>query len=350
MRIDSHHPRNPLTDDATPLNDAGTSSPTPPERNHILFGADGLRAGWSLLIYISLLAIIISTARFITLQVHHASAAAHKSAGPHEQAPLAAFINEGVPLLAVVLASWIMSLIERRPVGVYGFAGARRPSRFLAGLGWGVAFLSLLVLILKSAGLLVFDTRLLFGQTALRYGCIWLGNFFLVSLFEEYFLRGYLQFTLSRGIAGIFGALDFRNRAALGFWTTAFLLSFLFGLGHGSNPGESPIGLLSAGIAGLVFCLSLWRTGSLWWAIGFHAAWDWAQSFLYGVADSGTMVQFHLFATHPVGRPLLSGGATGPEGSILILIIMALIALVIFLTLRQAPVTTKAGDLSVDGG
>lgn len=325
-----------MTDDALQRDDVSAIQRAPlppPERSHIFFGADGLRAGWSLLIFIGLLAILFAAARFITVHVHHP--ATHKSAGPHEQAPLASFLNEGVPLLCVVLASWIMSRIEKRPMGVYGFGGTHRLSRFLVGLGWGVAFLSLLVLTLKSVGLLVFDSRLLFGPAILRYAVIWLVNFLLVALFEEYLLRGYLQFTLSRGIAGIFGALELRHRTALGFWTTALLLSFFFGLGHGSNPGESPIGLLSAGLAGLVFCFSLWQTGSLWWAIGFHTAWDWAQSFLYGVADSGTMVQFHLFATHPVGRPLLSGGATGPEGSLLIVIIMALIALVILLTLPR---------------
>ena len=122
----------------------------------------------------------------------------------------------------------------------------------------------------------------------------------------------------------------------MGFWTSAVIFSILFGLGHKGNPGESPIGLLSAGVIGMVFCLSLWRTRSLWWAIGFHASWDWAQSFLYGVADSGAMVQHHFLATHPVGRPILSGGVTGPEGSILILPIQALVCLIILFTLPRA--------------
>lgn len=86
---------------------------------------------------------------------------------------------------------------------------------------------------------------------------------------------------------------------------------------------------------GTVFCLSLWRTGSLWWAIGFHASWDWAQSFLYGVADSGLIVQHHLLATHPVGKPILSGGATGPEGSIFILPVMAVVSCIIIFTLPR---------------
>ena len=110
-------------------------------------------------------------------------------------------------------------------------------------------------------------------------------------------------------------------------------MSFLFGFGHGKNPGESPIGMLSAGLIAVIFCFSLWRTGSLWWAIGVHATWDWGQSFLYGVADSGLMIQHHLLATHPAGKPLVSGGTTGPEGSIFILAVLALITVIILLTL-----------------
>ena len=48
------------------------------------------------------------------------------------------------------------------------------------------------------------------------------------------------------------------------------------------------------------------------------------------------MVQHHLLATHPVGKPILSGGATGPEGSIFIVAVLALATLIIFFTLPRA--------------
>ena len=48
------------------------------------------------------------------------------------------------------------------------------------------------------------------------------------------------------------------------------------------------------------------------------------------------MVQHHLLATHPVGKPILSGGATGPEGSIFIVAILALISIIVLVTLPGA--------------
>jgi hypothetical protein len=250
-------------------------------------------------------------------------------------------IAEAVPFLATLLITWIMSKIEQRPNSVYGLGGRRKLPYFFAGLAWGVTCLSLLVLTLLKGGFLVVDSRLLIGRDILRYGAVWLLAFLIVGLLEEYLMRGYLQYTLTRGLAGLYQwAFQTRHHVAWGFWTAAAIVSALFGLGHSVNHGESPIGLLAAGLASMVFCLSLWRTGSLWWAIGFHTAWDWAQSFLYGVADSGTMIQHHLLATHPVGKPILSGGATGPEGSIFIVAILALVSLIILLTLPR----TRYGD------
>jgi membrane protease YdiL (CAAX protease family) len=300
----------------------------------IFVGADGLRAGWCLLIFIALMAAVLKGVSVIGNLLHLFPKA---GAGNGEITLAFALVGESIPLLATLLVTWIMSRIEKRPNSVYGLGTERALPNFLAGLAWGVAGLSALILVLWSAGLLVFDSRLLFGADPVRYGVLWLLGFFLVALLEEYLGRGYVLFTLTRGFAGIYAWLfKTPNAKAFGFWTAALLLSLGFGLGHGKNPGESPIGLVSAGLVGLVFCLSLWRTGSLWWAIGFHAAWDWAQSFLYGVADSGILVQHRLLATHPVGKTLLSGGTTGPEGSIFVLPLLAFLCLIILFTLPRA--------------
>jgi uncharacterized protein len=313
-------------------------------------GKDGLRAGWSLLIFIAILAAIVFLVNVIGHRLFPPAAKSAKIASDTSTTPRSLFVPEFVGFVATVLATWIMSKIERRPNSVYGFGGDRKLGNFFAGLAWGVMCISLLVLTLCKTGLLVIESRLLFGGEVFRYGAIWLVGFLLVALFEEYSTRGYLQYTLTRGLSGVYQWLFKTSHSdALGFWTAAAIFSILFGLGHSKNPGESPLGLLSAGLASMVFCLSLWRTGSLWWAIGFHTTWDWGQSFLYGVADSGTMVEHHLLATHPVGQPILSGGTTGPEGSILVVAVLFLVCIIITLTLplrrasenRDAVLTTQ---------
>ncbi len=338
---------NTETDNLSPSNDITLPTPAvppsdpPPSSLHRTFlGDEGLRAGWSILIFVALFAAYVFVASIIVRKLHPT----HSTLPDHSFSFFVMFANEAVPLIGVFLVTWIMSKIERRPLGVYGLGGIRKLPRFITGLAWGLICLTPLILILWRFGFLVFDNRLLFGADILLYGAEWVVVFLTVGLLEEYFTRGYLQYTLTRGLDGLYQwAFKTPHSKALAFWTSAVIFSALFGLVHGSNPGESPIGLLTAALASMMFCLALWRTGSLWWAIGFHTSWDWAQSFLYGVGDSGIFVQHRLLATHPVGKALLSGGTTGPEGSIFILPIVVLIIAVIVFTLPR----TNAGYTSL---
>ena len=353
MNLSAHDQSGPPEQPEVAVSD--TAHPAPPQRrftlSEIFFGSDGLRAGWGILLFYVLRLLLLFYCAFPLFKAIFPWI----SGATSFSRPSRMLAYEGMGVIAVALTTWLMAKIERRPTSVFGLGGTHRLRNFLSGLAWGVALLSLLVFTLRATGLLVFDARQLFGASALRYGAVWLVGFLLVGIYEEYLFRGYLQFTLARGINGIYdwlrsfgaqatecSATGLNNTGplattqnALGFWTAALLLSFYFGLGHRTNAGESPIGLVAAALIAVVFCLSLWRTGSLWWAIGFHAAWDWAQSFLYGVADSGMLIQGHLFATHPAGRALLSGGLTGPEGSLFILPIVGLTAAIIVLTLPR---------------
>jgi uncharacterized protein len=140
------------------------------------------------------------------------------------------------------------------------------------------------------------------GLPALGYGLAWLLDFIMVGITEEALYRGYLQATLTRGI---------------GFWPAAISLSLLFGAAHLQNAGETVPGIIGVILHGLFYCLLVRLKGSLWLGIGFHAAWNWAQSYLYGTAQSGHLMQGHLFVTRASGDALISGGSAGPEGSLL---------------------------------
>ncbi|HXI20685.1 MAG TPA: CPBP family intramembrane glutamic endopeptidase, partial [Gemmatimonadales bacterium] len=177
----------------------------------------------------------------------------------------------------------------------------------LRGVAVGLGAASALVGTLAALGLLEVSLGPLPPAVALASGLEWGLVFLLVALFEELLLRGYLQATLTRSI---------------GFWPAAGLLSVLFALAHARNSGETLAGLIAVGAFGLFFCYTLRVTGNLWLAIGFHAAWDWAQSYLYGVADSGVHVAGHLFNASTTGRAWLSGGTVGPEGSILVFAVL----------------------------
>lgn len=287
----------------------------------VFFGSDGLRAGWSALLFVVMyLVLTIGTVIGVKHLLH-----GHLPDSTAPQSPQMALLFELIQLSVVLLATGIMARIEGRKLAIYGYAGRARLARFLSGGVWGFIAITGLVAVLWKTHLLAFDAGHLHGLTAWKYGLAWLLVFVCTGIFEESLLRGYLQYTLTRGI---------------GFWWGALLMSILFGAIHGSNHGESPIGLFSAGAVGLVFCLSLWYTGSLWWAIGFHAVWDWGQTFFYGTPDSGMVAQGHMLSEHPVGALLWSGGPTGPEGSLYIVPLLLIMALAMWLWWRGRGVTT----------
>jgi len=330
----------PISDDPPP------DPPASSVLRRTFFGQFGLRAGWGLLIYCLL---IFAIQRFVNVIGHHIVASHQHAAAaagnpvppapkpdpsqPQNVAPLLAV--EAVVAGVVLLLACLMSFIERRRFGVYGLGGQHSIKFFITGAFWGLLALSLLVLSLKSLHLLVFDARVDHGLSIFGWGFTLLLGFLLVGIFEENFFRGYLQFTLTRGFVGLGNLTSAKHSRAIAFWIAAVLTSALFLVAHTSNAGETKIGLISVFLAGLVFVVAMWRTGSLWWAIGFHMAWDWAQSFLYGVPDSGGLIQGRLFATHPLGNPTLSGGTVGPEGSVLIIPVLILVIIVLLLTKRS---------------
>ena len=275
----------------------------------IFLGPAGIRAGWGILLFCALWLVLFLGLQWVCLPLLH-----WETGRP--MPPRAGIVVELCQFITALLATTILAMLEHRSVASYGFQGSSRILRLLSGMIWGFIAISLLVLSLCKLGYLQMMRAGQPANAVVSHAVAWGFVFLLAGWFEEAVFRGYIQFTLTRGI---------------GFWWGALLFAGVFGLTHIANTGESPIGLASVVGAGLVFSLSLWYTGSLWWAVGFHAAWDWGQSFFYGTADSGMISQGHFLEAHPVGPVLWSGGATGPEGSILVLPWLAMMALLMYL-------------------
>jgi uncharacterized protein len=97
------------------------------------------------------------------------------------------------------------------------------------------------------------------------------------------------------------------------------------GFGHLGNSGKSWVGAFAAVAFGLLGCLLLRRTGNLWMPIGLHVGWDWAETYFYGMADSGRLSSRHLFNPTFSGPQWLTGGTVGPEGSLLCLLLLVVL-------------------------
>jgi CAAX protease family protein len=273
----------------------------------IFRGPDGVRSGWRLLIFITLAAI-----PFVTIQVLLAAGGFRPDLA-HELPPTVILVGESLEFLCPLFAAWVMSHLEDKSFPDYGLPGRGAFGRnFWTGSGIGLIALSALLVGIRVGHGFYFGSVALHATGALYFGVFWAIAFLVVGFAEEFLFRGYALATLSGGI---------------GFWPAAIVLSAVFGAVHLTNLRENPTGALSAGMVGLLFCFSLRRTGSLWFAIGFHAAWDYGESFIYSVPNSGVLAQGHLLNSHfNSGAPAwLTGGAVGPEGSVFVFIVLAII-------------------------
>lgn len=265
-------------------------------------GPNGVRAGWRLLIYIVMVVVV---GAIVSMAIVKFTGRPRGTPGP------VALMGQEVLGFAIVFsAAWIMSLIERRPLGVYGLPASELFGRkFWLGFSFGLVEIVALTLLISAFGGYSFGTLALQGSAIFKWGLFHLLLFTFVGFFEEFLFRGYMQYTLADGI---------------GFWPAAILLSVGFGAVHLGNPGEGPVGAAGVMMVALLFCFSLKRSGSLWYAVGLHASFDWGETYLFSVPNSGTFMQGHLSNAVLHGPKWLTGGTVGPEGSVFCFLTLAL--------------------------
>lgn len=288
--------------------------------------AQGVRPIWRFLVYVPL----YYTLRFLLLSA--ALAGLPERAG--SLSPLwLQLLEECLLLVAAVLPALFLSKLEGQRFGTYGLPARSAFGRqFWMGVIWGLAAITLLLLVMRGVGLFHFGRLALHGGRVIKFAAFWGLVFLVVGLYEDFLFRGYSLITLAE---------------AIGFWPAAILLSFAFGFIHLGNHGESWVGALGAACIGLFFCLTLQRTGTLWFAVGMHAAWDWGESFLYSVPDSGQLAPGHLLSSSFHGARWLTGGPVGPEGSVFVFPLIVLLWMVFDRLYPPANARRNAGSPAI---
>jgi uncharacterized protein len=87
----------------------------------------------------------------------------------------------------------------------------------------------------------------------------------------------------------------------------------------------------------LIMCYSVLRTGTLWFAVGFHIAFDYMQLFVIGTPNGARVPQGRLLDTSFDGPAWLTGGVLGTEASFLMYPVIALLWLYVWWRFRANP-------------
>lgn len=275
----------------------------------ILFNARGLRAGWRLLIFAAIFVALSFSANWIITKVFH----------PGERPfldPVSFIEAESVSLILILIATWVMARIERRRLQDYGIPPLQRTfgPHFWMGTVWGIGSTSLLIGLIAAFGGYRILGLAIHGTDVWYFTAIWVIASLLIGFSEELQFRAYLLATAADGI---------------GFWAAAILLSIGFGaLHYFFKPHERWEDFASTGLLGLFMCFTLRRTGSLAFAIGFHAGFDFANLFVWSGQNAGEYAVGHLLQTSWAGPQWLTGGLLGPEASRMVFPVIALMFIV----------------------
>ncbi|QLC26666.1 CPBP family intramembrane metalloprotease [Parasphingopyxis algicola] len=210
-------------------------------------------------------------------------------------------------VLVALLFVWARH-VDRRPFSDYGLMPfGRLLSATLAGLVIGTVSVAIVFGVSVALGAIEVSEL----PVTIAFAAIL--SFFLkmlvVGVWEEIFFRGFLFTSLrdvfaskSNARAGIFGAL--------------LVSSLAFGIAHSMTDHASIASLAILAVNGAMLCIPFVLTGNLGLSIGFHAAWNFAQSKIFGFAMSGNPAEGSLIAIEQQGPVFWTGGAYGPEAGL----------------------------------
>ena len=188
---------------------------------------------------------------------------------------------------------------RRRPPELAGLISLRE---FFGGLALGVTLFSAVIAVLWL--LRVYHLQAIGTTAGLGAGAL---SALLAATVEETLIRGFL-FRIVQMLGGT--------------WIAIFISSAFFGAGHAFNPGATITSSIAIALeAGVLLAAAYVLTGRLWFPMGLHAGWNFSEGSLYGLSVSGFAAKNAL--THGIlqGPLILTGGAFGPEASIIAVIL-----------------------------
>ncbi|HEY6048461.1 MAG TPA: CPBP family intramembrane glutamic endopeptidase [Sphingomicrobium sp.] len=231
-------------------------------------------------------------------------------------------LAEGFNLVVALIVTGLFAWYERRRIDDYGLPLARAlDSPTWEGVAVGVVQALVVAGAMLAFGAMQIHGLGLSGPAIILSALAWLGACLLIGLGEELLIRGYFLQTLWK---------------AVGFWPATAVISAIFaGIHYLLKPGENVWDMIALVSFSVLCCYSVLRTGTLWFAVGLHVAYDYMQLFVIGTPNGGHLPVGRLLDASFNGPAWLTGGPLGTEASWLSLPLDALAFVYIWWRYRQ---------------
>lgn len=227
--------------------------------------------------------------------------------------PLELVILLGLTFAPIFLILWLwLALFEKRPLWTIGLERQGALSKYLRGVLVGLVMFAFTVGLAGALGYIALEEGVPQSQ-----GIAALGGVLLMLL--GWLVQGAAEEALTRGwLLPVIGA---RYKPGWGIVISAII----FAVYHSLNPNLNPIAVLNLFLFGVFTALYALYEGGLWGVFGLHSAWNWAQGNLFGFEVSGMpLVGVTLFNFMEVGPDVITGGPFGPEGGLVVTVILLL--------------------------
>jgi membrane protease YdiL (CAAX protease family) len=241
---------------------------------------------------------------------------------PPTLSPAALSLAESENFLTALIITGTFALYERRRVDSYGLPTNSALSRqTLEGVVAGVLMAGAVAAGMILLGGMHIQGLALTGGVLVGYALAWLGTNICVGIAEEFWFRSYFQQTLWR---------------AIGFWPSAIVIALIFAAIHYFlKRGENVWDVITLVSLSLLLSYSMLRTGTLWFAVGFHIAFDYMQLFVIGTPNGTNIPVGRLLDVRFTGPAWLTGGVLGTEASFLMYPVIALLWLYVWWRYRD---------------
>lgn len=247
-----------------------------------------------------------------------------------------AFINAAMPstpleytvflissFMGIYILVWLwVRFYEKRPFQSLGLSWRHAIFRFMRGFMLGA--LMFIVAVVPASMLGLFTV-----QDGPKFGTVTIGGVLLILLgwlvqgpAEELLFRGWLMPVIS---------------AKSNLWWGIGISSLMFAAAHSLNLGISLLAIANLLLFGIFTALYVLWEKSLWGVFGIHAVWNWVQGNVFGLEVSGNSMDGNsVYVMLETGPDTLTGGPFGPEGGLIVSLVLGIAIGVLFLVNKKS--------------